>query len=265
MVSGRGLASRLAALTRRLSEPAELVRVLTEPAGALTRLADRYGSDKGSRVGGNRYARVYEALFGPLRDRPVRLLEIGLLGRGHGWDEDSLRDIGQACGHDAPSLRMWADYFRGGEIFGLDFNDFSSVRIDRCRILRGDMGRPDDLNAVLDVVGNDLDIVIDDASHASHDQQLALGMLFPAVRPGGFYVIEDLTFQPASRERPDAVKTLDVLRRAEFTGAFEAPHISREASNYLEQHVERVALFDAVGPGSALESRDSLAVLWKKS
>ena len=265
MVTGRRFASRLAALTRHLAEPAEIVRALTEPPGDLTYLANRYGSDKGSGAGGNRYARVYEALFAPLRDRPVRLLEIGLLGRGQGWDDNSLRDIGQTRGHDAPSLRMWADYFPRGEIFGLDFNDFSSVRIDRCRILRGDMGRADDLNAVLEVIGHDLDIVIDDASHASHDQQFALGMLFPAVRPGGFYIIEDLTFQPASRERPDAVKTLEVLRRAEFTGTFQAPHISREAAVYLDQHVEQVALFDAVGPGSALETRDSLAVLWKKS
>lgn len=232
----------------------------------LTSLANRYGSDKGSGRRGHHYTRVYSELFRDLRDRPVRLLEIGLLGlRTGGWDDNLLRDAGGARGRDAPSLRLWSHYFPRGEIFGFDLNHFSGVEIARCRIFQGDSSCPADLRALFDEIGGKLDIVIDDASHASHHQQIALETLFPAVAPGGVYVIEDLFFQPAVIEPPAATKTVDVLRRAEVTGEFRGSHLSPEGAAYLEQHVERIALLDSLVCKGPLRHRDSLAVLWKKA
>ena len=254
--------ARLKAAAQRLSHPFELLRSLSEPVDELAALADRYGSDKGAR--GNNYARVYSELFRPLRDRPVRLLEIGLLCRGKGWDDDASRDIGQAIASDAPSLRMWVDYFPRAAIFGLDFNDFSQVRIERCRIFRGDSGRAEDLQAVLHSTSGSLDIIIDDASHLSRDQQAALGVLFPALTAGGIYAIEDLTYQPPGLEPQDELKTLDLLRRAEVTGKFRSPHLSLQQSGYLEANVAEVAMFDSLTLGHAISGRDSLGVLRKK-
>ena len=238
---------------------------LNPRANLLTSLANRYGTDKGSSRRGHHYTRIYSELFEPLRDRPVRLLEIGLMGlkRG-GWNDDRLRDKGEARGRDAPSLRLWTHYFPRGEIIGFDFNDFSDVEIARCRIFRGDASRPDDLLAVMDEIGGQLDIVIDDASHASDHQQITLGTLFPAVAPGGVYIIEDLFFQPPDREPPDATKTVEILRRAEVTGEFRGSHLSPEGAAYLDEHVERVALFDSLARKSPIRHRDSLGVLWKK-
>lgn len=250
------LARRLFGLARRREASADM----------LTALADLYGTDKAAAFGGHQYTRVYSELFEKLRDRPVRVLEIGLMGMGRGgWDDDQLRDSGKARGRDAPSLRMWTHYFPRGEIFGLDFNDFSDVRIARCRILRGDASRPADLLAAVDETGSNFDIVIDDASHRSDHQQIALGTLFPAVAPGGFYIIEDLNYQPPDREPPDAIKSVDLLRRAEVTGEFRSNHLSREAAAYLQKHVERIALFDSLASGSTIENRDALGVLWKRA
>lgn len=232
----------------------------------LTSLANRYGSDKGSGRRGHQYTRVYSELFRGLRDRPVRLLEVGLLGlRTGGWDDNALRDAGRARGRDAPSLRLWSHYFPRGEIFGFDLNDFSGVEVARCRIFQGDASRPEDLRAMLGEIGGKLDIIIDDASHASHHQQIALETLFPAVAPGGFYIIEDLFVQPAAIELAGATKTVDVLRRAEVTGEFRGSHLSPEGTAYLEQHVERVALLDSLVRKGPIRHRDSLAVLWKKA
>ena len=231
----------------------------------LTSLANRYGSDKGSGPRGHNYTRVYSKLFRHLRDQPVRLLEIGLLGlRTGGWDDNSLRDAGGARGRDAPSLRLWSHYFPHGEIFGFDLNDFSGVEIARCRIFQGDASCPADLRAVLDEIRGQLDIVIDDASHASHHQQISLETMFPAVAPGGLYIIEDLFFQPAAIEPTGATKTVDVLRRAEVTGKFRGSHLSPEGAAYLEQHVERIVLLDSLVRKDPVRHRDSLAVLWKK-
>ena len=254
------------------TRPNGLARRLAFQAGKLhprhnllTLLANRYGTDKGTGRRGHQYTRIYSELFQPLRERPIRLLEIGLMGlRRGGWDDAAMRDKGGARGRDAPSLRLWTDYFPNGEIFGLDFNDFSDVKIARCRIFQGDASRPADLLAVLEKIGGKLDIVIDDASHASDHQQITLGTVFPAVAAGGVYIIEDLFVQPADREPPEATKTVDVLRRAEVTGDFRGSHISHEAAAYLDEHVERVALFDSLVRKRPIRHRDALGVLWKK-
>ena len=72
----------------------------------LTQAAIRHGSDK---YGGHLYTPVYHALFGHLREAPIRVLEIGV------------------GGYDAPaagglSLKMWADYFPYADITGLDLH-----------------------------------------------------------------------------------------------------------------------------------------------
>ncbi len=46
----------------------------------------------------------------------------------------------------------------------------------------------------------DVDIIIDDASHASHHQQNAFVTLFPKLRSGGLYIIEDLRWQRPAYE-----------------------------------------------------------------
>ena len=251
-----GLARRLAFHASRLNPRSNL----------LTALANRYGTDKGTGRRGHQYTRIYSELFAPLRDRPVRLLEIGLMGmRYGGWDDARLRDSGQALGRDAPSLKLWTHYFPKGEIFGLDFNDFTGVKIERTRIFRADASSPAELRAVIDEIGGELDIIIDDASHASDHQQITLGALFPALRPGGIFIIEDLHVQPADREPADATKTADMLRRAEATGEFRGSHLTGEASVYLGQQVERVALFDSLIRKRPIRHRDALGVLWKRS
>ena len=251
-----GLARRLAFQASRLNPRSNL----------LTLLANRYGTDKGTGRRGHHYTRIYSELFDPLRDRPVRLLEIGLMGMRHdGWDDAKLRDSGQAHGLDAPSLRLWTHYFPKGEVYGLDFNDFTAVQIPRCKIFQADASSPEQLQAIAKEIGEELDIIIDDASHASDHQQITLGALFPALKPGGIFIIEDLHVQPADREPEGATKTADVLRRAEVTGEFRGSHLTDEASAYLEKNVERVALFDSLLRKHPIRHRDAFGVLWKKS
>jgi hypothetical protein len=56
------------------------------------------------------------------------------------------------------------------------------------------------------------DIVIDDASHASHHQQNAFLEIFPKLPSGALYVIEDLRWQPEPYEVPGITKTAALLR-----------------------------------------------------
>lgn len=170
----------------------------------LSALALRYGSDKGPRK--HRYTELYEMLFRPHRERAIEFLEMGLMigGPEHGADADRAT-------HDAPSIRMWLDYFDRARIHGLDVSDFSWFEHPRFSFTRCDM---DDEGQIAAAAARmpELDIVLDDASHASHHQQSAFLRIFPRLRPGGLYVIEDLRWQPPAYERAGITKTAELFR-----------------------------------------------------
>jgi demethylmacrocin O-methyltransferase len=141
----------------------------------LDTLALRFGSDKWA---DHWYTPHYDRHFAPLRDRRVKLLEIGI------------------GGYDAPdqggeSLRMWKYYFRRGLINGLDIFDKSSLDEPRMRTIKGSQADAEFLTELAERIGP-LDIVIDDGSHLSADVITSFQTLFPLLRPGGLYVIEDL-------------------------------------------------------------------------
>jgi hypothetical protein len=170
----------------------------------LTRLADRYKSDKGVTLWPfHGYSIQYAKLFERFKDRPINLLEIGLLRR---MDRDTL---GVTC----PSLSMWLDYFPKAQIYGFDIDDFSQVKLPRTHIFRGDQGKAEDLMKLVAQCPR-FDIIIDDGSHASYHQQLTLKILFPHLASNGLYVIEDLHWQNAELEAslPTVPKTKDFLK-----------------------------------------------------
>ena len=231
----------------------------------LTQLADRFGSDKGTRLSAHLYTRIYEKYFETLRYRPIYLLEIGLLRS----DIDRRRAMGAVEGKSdarafqAPSLKMWSEYFPNGKIFGYDIDDFSDVKMDRCTILQGDMSSRLDLDKLVRTVGQPLDVVIEDASHVSHHQQIALGALFPHVRSGGLYFIEDLHWQDPSLEKKEAPKTRELMRKLQVQGTFESPYLSEEERSYICQYAASVSLFDSLSRDTE-DTTDAIAVLVKK-
>ncbi|MEU1285115.1 hypothetical protein [Kitasatospora sp. NPDC005856] len=139
-------------------------------------LSARFGSDKWADL--HWYTQHYERHFARFRDAPIRLLEIGI------------------GGYDAPdqggaSLRMWQRYFPAALVLGLDVVPKPGVRGPRIATAVGDQGDP----ALLDELGRrfgPFDIVIDDGSHLNAHVRTSFTALFPHVRPGGLYVVEDL-------------------------------------------------------------------------
>jgi hypothetical protein len=233
--------------------------------GELTRLADRYRSDKGTRHSAHGYTRVYERFFGRMRHEALTLVEIGLLRvdvdarRAHNGAQVSTG----AAASRAPSLEMWRAYFRNATIFGFDIDDFSSVRIDRGAIVQGDMGSPADLERLARAIGGPIDILIEDGSHASHHQQIALGTLFPHLRSQGIYVVEDMHWQDPHVEKAGAPKTRDILRRFQVAGELESPFMTREQAIYIQENVHEIWLFDSL-TADVVDATDALAVLVKR-
>jgi cephalosporin hydroxylase len=142
----------------------------------LTALSRVHLSDKG---GFHAYPPLYQRHLAEFRRRPIRLLEIGI------------------GGYDSPtwggaSLRMWRDYFRRGEIHGLDIEE---KRIDEPRICvhRGDQSDQAFLHELARRHGP-FEIVIDDGSHINAHIRASFEALFvDHLNPGGYYIVEDMS------------------------------------------------------------------------
>jgi demethylmacrocin O-methyltransferase len=106
----------------------------------------------------------------------------------------SLLEIGVG-GYEKPqsgggSLRLWRSYFPFSRIYALDINDKSPHEERRIKIFQGSQSDPAFLKEVVAKTGP-LDVVIDDGSHFSNDVITSFEFLFPQLKSGGVYVIED--------------------------------------------------------------------------
>lgn len=224
------------------------------PPPTLSDLAERFGSDKGPKK--HRYTELYELLFRPFRDRPVTFLEMGLLIGGPEHGVDAGRET-----PDLPSIRMWLEYFTEAQIIGLDISDFSWFVHPRFRFVQCDMDERGNIARAAREIGP-VDIVIDDASHASHHQQNAFLELFPALPSGGLYVIEDLRWQPKTFERPGITKTAKLFREFSETREFHhADPESEAAFRALAADISGCFVFQA---HYTKTRRDQVAVIHKK-
>lgn len=140
----------------------------------LVRLATLYGTDK---WGSHWYAQHYQRYFGPLRERRLNVLEIGVGGYND-------RDSG---GH---SLRMWKAYFRNSRIVGIDIEDKSRLRENRIDIRQCDQSNSEMLMQISREYGG-FDIIIDDGSHLNNHVINTFHVLFPLLRENGIYAVED--------------------------------------------------------------------------
>ncbi len=141
----------------------------------LSDLAIRHGTDK---FGYHDYTPNYHKLFWHLRDKPLRLLEIGVGGYGH---EDQ----------GGQSLATWRDYFPHAQITGIDIERKRLALGDRVVILQGSQVDPDFLAETVRDRGP-FDIIIDDGSHQNAHVVTSFRLLWPDLAPGGIYVAEDV-------------------------------------------------------------------------
>jgi hypothetical protein len=183
----------------------------------LTRLAIKHGTDK---WGLHFYTPVYSSFLRRMRRLPIRLLEIGIGGY-------NMQGVGGA------SLSMWADYFPEGRIVGIDVADKRLELDPRIEVRRGSQEDADFLNRVCDELGP-FDVIIDDGSHIPQHVTSSFNILFPRLRDGGYYMIEDVqtTFWPqfggsalGGATMRLAMATLENLHHAEIKVAHPTRHV----------------------------------------
>ena len=141
---------------------------------SLSKLATFYHSDKND---GHFYTQHYQRHFSQLRNRRLKVLEIGIGGN------ELPREGG--C-----SLRMWRDFFPRSMIHGIDLYEKTWHDERRIKTFRGSQDDVGFLKSVLSQMGTP-DIIVDDGSHRSEHVIATFKVLFPALATHGIYAIED--------------------------------------------------------------------------
>jgi len=85
---------------------------------------------------------------------------------------------------------MWKNYFRKSKIISVDIFDKSQLQEKRIKIYEGSQIDKDLLN-IMDIESGPFDIIIDDGSHINNNVITTFNHLFPKLKKGGIYVIED--------------------------------------------------------------------------
>lgn len=146
----------------------------------LSELANKAGTDKGTTAFcSHSYTIIYNQLFEPLTSGHVKMLEIGVADPRF----------------PGASAQMWRDYFPDLYFVGYDINPDAAKYQDLANnvyIFIGDQNSPEDLQRCIDSHGGEFDIILDDGSHYSEHILTSFENLFPHLKPGGYYVIEDL-------------------------------------------------------------------------
>ncbi len=141
----------------------------------LNKLAEIFKTDK---AGLHHYTPHYNSHFQRFKDKKVNILEIGV-GSYHKKYKGG------------NSLRMWKEYFQKGNIYAIDIHDKSPLQENRIKIFKGSQIDEGFLMNVVDEIG-EIDIIIDDGSHINEHVIKTFEILFPKLKDGGLYVVEDV-------------------------------------------------------------------------
>ena len=138
-------------------------------------LAQRNKTNKSSKF--HNYCVVYEKYFSPLRDKNILLFEAGVGGY-------TFNDRG------GQSLRMWCDYFKKGRVITIDLYDKSKIQTpNNAEVYK--CSQTDGENIIRILNNRQPDIIIDDASHINPLTITTFQIMFPLLKSGGIYVVED--------------------------------------------------------------------------
>jgi predicted O-methyltransferase YrrM len=193
-----------------------------------------HGSDKGDAFNNsNQYANYYESWFFPIKYTATNICEIGV--------------------YNGSSLKAYKDYFPNAHIIGLDIDDKSEYNTDRITTKILNQAYIESLNEfVLECQSKSIlfDFILDDGSHDVSHQQLSFGVLFPLIKPGGFYIIEDLCAshfvlgESLYGYRTSINKKRNNTHKFLIERPFYSPWISEDNLTYIENNVNYVSTFD---------------------
>lgn len=123
------------------------------------------------------YFEEYETTLGPLREKPINILEVGI------WK--------------GLSMQAWHEYFPNARLYGLDI--FTRVKSEEVPILQKDRvfyakcdsTNPVDVKKAMDKFNVKFDVIIDDGLHNPLANLKTFENLIEYLNDGGIYYVED--------------------------------------------------------------------------
>lgn len=137
----------------------------------LDQLAQASGTDKSSKY--HNYTHIYAHYFAKYKNDPLKFLEIGI--------------------QYGNSVKLWENYFPNADLHFIDV-DPNQIRYVTQRSHYHFVNQADRAG-LIDFgirVNGDFDIIIDDGSHRMYETIVTFQSLFPFLKRGGLYIIEDL-------------------------------------------------------------------------
>jgi len=137
----------------------------------LDRIAKERKTDKSSDT--HNYCVKYEKYLPLNRHDKINILEIGVL---NGY-----------------SLNTWKDYFNSSKVVGIDITPSCKQYENIDRNVLVEIGSQDDEQFLLSVVEKHgvFDFIVDDGSHMNSHVIKSFEVLYPTMKSGGVYVVED--------------------------------------------------------------------------
>lgn len=216
---------------------------------SLEEIGLKYGTDKVE----HRYLSHYEEALGHLRDKSIKMLEIGVY-RGQ-------------------SLLMWQEYFQRAEVHGADIDFSLSEKIlegvPRLHLHMVNCDFMSDLKTFARV-HTGFDLIVDDGGHTMRQQQLALKVLWKHLLPGGVFVMEDLhtslkAYYPGHNvdNQPTTLELIECLESGSTD--FESHYLSRKDVEEIAKDVESCRVVWSRGEAEGRVSPSITSFLWKKA
>ncbi len=190
-----------------------------------------YKTDKSSN--GHNYLHYYEMFLKPIKYAKINLLEIGI-------DEGS-------------SLRMWHEYFSMSDnIHGIDIRGNYEYLEEHSEIKTHivDQSNKQQLSEFGQKYNDFFNVIVCDGSHVAEDDILTFNTLFPYLKSGGFFIVEDNLCSLDKERWGKNANFLDRVKQmvdeVNMNGKIPNSHIcanKHEAvkkydANYYEKHIE---------------------------
>lgn len=203
----------------------------------LDNLAIQSGADKGSFY--HNYTEIYAKYFASIKNDPIKFLEIGI--------------------YKGASVKMWEEYFKNADLHFMD------ITLANCQYFSQrshyhlcNQESVPALEKFIQVTGGNFDVIVDDGGHTMNQQVTSFKVLFPHVKSGGMYIIEDLhTSYWSSFSDKKPLNTMAFLKSllddVNFVGARTGrashlaidPSIANEMNIYREQ-IASIHFYDSV-------------------
>jgi hypothetical protein len=190
----------------------------------LINLFEKYSLDKLQ----HRYENLYYNILKDNIDNIKNLLEIGI---GTIDETKASNMYGYKLGISpnytfGNSLRAWRDYLPNANIYGIDVDENTMFQEDRIKTFCSSSMDKNNMDKILSNIEK-LDLIIDDGLHTLEANLTTLEIVFPYLKDGGYYVIEDVN------ERPDC-DIVDFYKDERFLKIIEGREWTVHADVYPE-------------------------------